>query len=188
MRQRQGEGRSPSLIINAIPTVINYIIKVSILYLWSLAVGFKNLIFFLVVLHALLVLSGTVETNPGPVQSTKKNLLFAMWNLDSIPAHEYARIPLIETFQATYNFYIFGVCESLLSDTIPNEDIFINGFSPDPFRVDKPLNRRNGEVCLYFKENLPIKERCDLETLPETIVAEIKLNRKNFHSSFLLSS
>ena len=167
------------LIINAIPTLINYIIKVSILYLRSLAVGFKNLIFFLVVLRALLVLSGTVETNPGPAQSTKKNLSFAMWNLDSIPAREYTRIPLIETFQATYNFDIFGVCESLLSDTIPNENIFINGFSPDPFRVDKPLNSRNGGTCLYFKENLPIKERCDLETLPETIVAEIKLNRKN---------
>ena len=36
---------------------------------------------------------------------------------------------------------------------------------------------RNGGVCLYYKESLPIKERTDLETLPETIVAEIKLNR-----------
>ena len=34
-------------------------------------------------------------------------------------------------------------------------------------------------MCLYFKENLPIKERCYLEILPETIVAEIKLS-KNF--------
>ena len=67
-----------------------------------------------------------------------------------------------------------------MSDTIPNENIFLNGFSPDPFRVDKPLNSRNGGVCLYFIENFPIKERCDLETLPETIVAEIKLNRKIF--------
>ena len=31
---------------------------------------------------------------------------------------------------------------------------------------------------MYFKESLPIKERCDLETLPETIVAEIRLDRK----------
>ena len=165
------------LIIIAIPTVINYIIKVSILYLRSLAVGFKNLIFFSGDVTCSSC-SGTVKTNPRPAQSTKKNLSFAMWNLDSIPAREYSRIPLIETFHATYNFDIFGVCESLLSDTIPNENIFINGFSPDPFRVDKPLNSRNGGVCLYFKENLPIKERCDLETLPENIVAEIKLNRK----------
>ena len=37
---------------------------------------------------------------------------------------------------------------------------------------------RNRGVCLYYKENVPIKERPNLETLPETIVAKIKLNRK----------
>ena len=62
-----------------------------------------------------------------------------------------------------------------MSSDIPNEDIFINGFSPDPFRADKPA--RNGGVCVYFKENLPIRQRCDLQTLPETIVAEVRINK-----------
>ena len=66
----------------------------------------------------------------------------------------------------------------MLTKNISNQDILINGFSPDPFRSDKDSDTRNGGVCLYFKESLPIKERCDLEILPETIVAEIKLNRK----------
>ena len=52
----------------------------------------------------------------------------------------------------------------MLSDSISNED--------------KVSNIRNWGVCLYFKESLPIKERRDLEILPETIAAEIKLNRK----------
>ena len=42
----------------------------------------------------------------------------------------------------------------------------------------KASTTRNVGVCLYFKESLPIKERRDLETIPETIVAEIKGNRK----------
>ena len=33
-------------------------------------------------------------------------------------------------------------------------------------------------VCIYYRESLPIKRRCDLEKLPETIVAEIKLEKK----------
>ena len=78
------------------------------------------------------------------------------------------------------------MCESLLNTNIPNDDIFISVFSPDPFRVDKPDNIRNGGVCLYFKENLPIKERGDLELLPETIAAEIKLNRKKYFSYYLI--
>ena len=126
-----------------------------------------------------------MEINPGPDASKKGNISFAVWNLDSLPARDFARIPLIETLQATYDFDIFGMCESMLTADNLNEDIFINGFSPDPIRADKPLNIRNGGVCLYFKESLPIKERCDLEILPETIVAEIKLNKKNIF--FVLS-
>ena len=58
------------------------------------------------------------------------------------------------------------------------------GFLLRPPRADKPENIRNGSVCLYFKENLPVKERCDLEILPETIAAEIKLNRKKIFLYF----
>ena len=134
----------------------------------------KNLIFFVSVLQVLLFLSGTVELNPGPV-SPQKKLSFAVWNL---PARDFARIPLIESLQNINDFDMFDVCESMLTSNILNEDIYINGFSPEPFRSDKGLNTRNGGICLYFKESLPIKERRDLEIIPETIVAEIKLIRK----------
>ena len=103
---------------------------------------------------------------------------FAVWNLDSIPARNFAKIPLIETFQATYDFDIFCVCESLLDKNVSNEDIFINGFTPNPYRADKLGNVRNECLCLYYKENLSIKERNDLELLPEILVVEIQLNRK----------
>ena len=60
-----------------------------------------------------------------------------------------------------------------------------NGFFFEMFRANKSVDRRNGEVCMYFKENLPIKERCGLVTIPGTIVAEVKLNRKRIF--FVLS-
>ena len=107
-----------------------------------------------------------------------KNLSFAVWNLDSLPARDFASIPLIETLQTTYDFDMFGVCESMLTENISNEDILINGFSTDPFQSGKDSVTRNGGVCMYFKESLPIKEISDLEFLPEIIVAEIKLDRK----------
>ena len=129
-------------------------------------------------MQTLLLISGKVEPNPGPNTSMKCNLSFAVWNLDSLPARDFARIPLIEALQSIYDFDMFGVCESMLNGNISNEDIVVSGFSPDPFRSDKGPIARNGGVCLYFKESLPIKERCDLEILPETIVAKIKLNRK----------
>ena len=66
----------------------------------------NNLAFRLLAYSILLIMAGT-ETNPGP--SCKKNLSFASWNLDSLPAPEYARIPLIESLQAEYSFDILGV-------------------------------------------------------------------------------
>jgi hypothetical protein len=124
-----------------------------------------------------------IEINPGPL--TKKNLSFAVWNLDSLPARDYARIPLIESFQAEYKFDMFGVCESALTGDISKDSILVEGFSPDPLRADKADDTRNGGVCLYFREDLPIKSRADLAIIPETIVAEIKLNRKKIF--FVLS-
>ena len=142
---------------------------------------FSNSAFLLFTLCILLIIAG-VEQNPGPAS---KNLSFAVWNLDSLPARDFARIPLIESLQAEYKFDIFGICESALTADITNNDILIDGFSPDPIRDDKADNTRNGGVCLYFRENLPIKSRPDLATIPETIVAEIKLNRKKIF--FVLS-
>ena len=72
-----------------------------------------------------------------------------------------------------------------MNNDISNDDILIRGFSPDPFRADKPVNIRNGGVCLYFKENLPIKERIDLATIISGIIYEVKLNRKKI--CFVLS-
>ena len=56
---------------------------------------------------------------------------------------------------------MLGVCEFMLNSITSNADIFIDGFSPDPFRADKNVDIRNGGACLYFKEHLSIKQRFD---------------------------
>ena len=59
-----------------------------------------------------------------------------------------------------------------------NDDIPIDGFSKEIYRSDHPSNTKIGSVCLYFREGLPIKIRTDLELLPEMILSEITLARK----------
>ena len=88
--------------------------------------------FFCFVLQILLVISGSVEVNLGPYNPKLKNLSFAIWNLDSLAARELARIPLIEGFQSYHDFDIFGICVSMLTDEISNEDVLINGSPPPP--------------------------------------------------------
>ena len=163
--------------IQMLPSIILFKVTSLLSFFRNLSKNVKNIMFYIFILQLLLFISGTIELNPGPILTKKSMMSFAVWNLDSLPARNYARIPLIESFQASYDFDIFGICESSLNNDIKNENIFIEGFCADPFSADKPVGIRNGGVCLYYKEDLPIIERCDLETLPETIVAEVKLNK-----------
>ena len=143
----------------------------------------NNSHFACIVMLLLLISFGCIETDPGPNTGTR-TLSFAVWNLDSLPARNFARIPFIESLQDLYKFDFFAVCESSLNDSISNDDIHVHSFSPDPFRADKIAGAHNGGVCLYYKEDLPIKRRSDLELLSETIVVEILL--KNKKKYFLL--
>ena len=81
-----------------------------------------NIYRFLTVPMSLIIIVGSVEIYLATNNENTSHLSFAVWNLDSIPATEYARIPFIETLQATYSFDLFGVCESSLSPAVPNED------------------------------------------------------------------
>ena len=54
-------------------------------------------------------------------------------------------------------------------------------FLVKPFRKDDPSGDRYHGICVYYKENLSIKRRSDLEMLlAEGIVTEIVLGLKNF--------
>lgn len=147
------------------------------------------LIFYMVIEidHAFLYLCGDVEKNPGPLQLKTNKLNFAVWNLDSLLCNLNPRIPHIESLDSINKFDLFGVCESYLNDTVIPNDLTIHGFSNPPFRADSPNanNNKQGGVCLYYKDYLPIKNRPELTTLNETIVCEIKLKSKKIF--FILS-
>ena len=138
----------------------------------------------------LLIRSGSVETNPGPtpVNNTCNKLSFATWNIDSILARNNAKLPLIESLVETYRFDLFGICETYLTGSIPNEKLILNGYSSAPLRSDcKDIGKRpKGGVCLYYNENLPLTHRRDMEILDESIVKIDKTQKeKNIFCSHL---
>lgn len=69
-----------------------------------------------------------------------------------------------------HNFDVIGLSETMLDDTISDEDIHIEGFSREVYRSDHPSNTKTAGVCLYFREGLAIKCRQDLEILQEIVV------------------
>ena len=128
------------------------------------------------IVHTLLILSGNVLKNPGPADCTLK---FFHWNLDSLTAGDNSKISLIKAYNSVFNYDLIVISDTRLDRSISNEDIQIKGFSCDILRSDHPSDTRNpGGVCLYYKENIPIKCKNDFEIHDETVVAEISRRRK----------
>ena len=136
-------------------------------------------IFFLHFKFIQLIRSGDIEIQPGPIKNALK---FCHWNLNSVLAHDRIKISLLEAYNSVYNYI-------LVSGDISHDETFIEGFSKNPFCKDDPSGLHKGGVCMYFKENLPIKRCVDLETLcAEGIVTEITLHRKKIFCGPLSST
>ena len=121
----------------------------------------------------IILLSGDIEMNPGP-----ETLDFCTWNLNSITAHDFLRVSLIEAFNSVYKHDLIGVVETHLDSTFDDDRLTLDGYNF--FKSNHPQNVKRGGVGLYVKESLPSQNRSDLVTLPECVVCEIQLNRKKY--------
>ena len=109
------------------------------------------------------------------IQAPFSSLSVMHWNLNSIPAHDYERIPILEAFPTQEKLKLIAITETALKNTIPDDKVNIDGYSL--IRNDLPPNGRCGGVALFYQNDLSVKNRCDLQ-IPNTIVAEISFSRK----------
>ena len=69
-----------------------------------------------------ILLSGVVETNPGP-----ETFGFCIWNLNSITAHDFLRVSLIEAYNSTHNYDLTGIVETHLDNTVEDQRLALDG-------------------------------------------------------------
>ena len=129
------------------------------------------------------LLSGDVEMNPGP---SHECLSFCSWNLNSICAHDFLRVSLIEAYNTVYNYDLIGIVETHLDNTVDETKLAIDGYSF--YKSNHPQNGKQGGVGLYVKESFPARERNDLKTLSECIVCEIQIKGKKYFFTVLYRS
>ena len=128
-----------------------------------------------------ILLSGDVETNPGP-----ETLDFCCWNLNSITVYDFLRVSLIEAYNSVYNNDLIGIMETHLDSTVDDGRLTLDGYTF--FKSNHPQNIKRGGVGLYVKDSLPSQNRSDLATLPESIVCEIQLNRNKYFFAVIYRS
>ncbi|WP_419611672.1 reverse transcriptase domain-containing protein [Thiolapillus sp.] len=125
----------------------------------------------LVTSQKLLLRSGDVEANPGPI-SVKPDLCVIHLNARSIKN----KIDLLEA--EADQFDIITVSETWLSQTDANSSIHLTNYHP-PIRRDRP-NDPHGGVAIYVKNNLFCKPRPDLQVNDlEAVWVETKINQES---------
>ena len=168
--------KKPGLILK----LLNSYVK-RFLYFLMLSLSCESF-FYSFYLHYMLMQCGDVEPNPGPHTASLKNLSICHWNLNSIPAHNFVKINLLEAFIHTNNHDVIFLSETYLDSSVDSSDqnLRIEGYNL--VRCDHPSDLKQGGVCVYFKEHLNLIVRNDLCKLRECLVCEIRSdnNKKSF--------
>ena len=120
-----------------------------------------------------MILCDDIELNPGPKDA--KHLSLCHWNLNSIAAHDFAKFSAIKAFNTTKNFDFMYLSEPYLDSPISSVDKNLCLDGCKLIRADRPKNIKQGVVCIYYRETLPVKI-IQLNYLPESLVCEINYN------------
>ena len=126
----------------------------------------------------LLFMSGGIELNPGP-NKTNSSCKFSVchWNLNSLAAHNFDKVGLLEAFNTINKFDIICVSESYLDSTFSSDNEDINTIGYKLVRADHPNNIKRGGVCAYVRESLPVRVVSNHD-LSGCLILEVNLKNK----------
>ena len=133
--------------------------------------------FFVSFLSRKLILSGDIETNPGPTLNLRNHFTICHWNLNSISAHNFAKVQLLKAHLAVHKFDIVCLSETYLNSSFPFDDDNSDIPGYIMIRVDHPANSKRGGVCMCYRNCLPLKI-LDIRFLHESIAFELRIGDK----------
>ena len=117
-----------------------------------------------------LILSHDIETNPGPINKNSQCLTICHWNLNSISTDNFIKFPLLDAYILTHKFDTICLSETFLDSTFSDNDprLCLKGYSL--MRSDHPNNIKQGVVCIYYKDHLPLIPKPAVTQLNECLV------------------
>ena len=146
-----------------------------IIFIWTLFSTFVscNLLYWLYIF--LITLSGDVELNPGLKRKATQTPSICHWNLNSICAHNFAKLSLLRAYASMHKFDIICLPETYFDSSIDNGSLKISGYYL--IRSDHPSNKKRGGICIYYKNFLPLKVT-GVRLLEECITFDLIISNK----------
>ena len=95
---------------------------------------------------------GDIESNPGRRRSDScYNFSICHWNLNSMTAHIFEKINLLEAYNIINKFEVICLSESYLDSSIASDNDNLNIKGYNLYRADHPNNVKRGGVCAYIR-------------------------------------
>ena len=117
----------------------------------------------------LLICAGDIELNPGPRKSnTFYNFSFCHWNLNSIAAHNFSKLSLLEAYNVQHKFDMICLSETFLDSSTPTNDEKLNMKGYKLIRVDNPSDSEK------FLAVRPV----EVKNLNERVIFEVSIKNK----------
>ena len=151
--------------------------------------NYCTIAFYFVCCKALtLFICGDVDLNPGP-KNTKSLYYFSLchWNLNSLLAHGFSKLSLIEAYNTHHNFDMICLSETYLNSSYADNDTWLNLKDFTLIGADNPHNCNRGGISIYFKEHLAVCPVSPLD-LNECLVLEINIQNKKGYAISLYRS
>ena len=121
----------------------------------------------------------------------KKNL-YNLFPLEpyGLMTHNFIKVSSRQTLAVTNNYDIICVTETFLDSSIDDDDyddddrMSILGYNL--LRVEHPSNTKSRDVCVYYKDHLPIIKRKDLCQLHECLFTKLIIGKKTIFLYMLI--
>ena len=96
----------------------------------------------------ILLTCGDIESNPGPIRCNScYNFSIYHWNLNSMTAHSFEKINLLEVYNTINKFDVICFSEFYLDSSIASDNDDLNIKSYNLYRANHPNNVKRGGVC-----------------------------------------
>ena len=108
--------------------------------------------------------------------------------LNGFIVHNFIKVSLLKNLVVTNDYDKICLNKIFLDSSIDNDDdrISIRGYNL--LRADHPSNTKRGDVCIYYKDHLPIIKRNDLCQLHECLVSELRIGKNKCFFTCLFRS
>ena len=119
-----------------------------------------------------------LELIPGRKPTSDQKFSICQRNLNNVPAHKFLKISLLSQYNSLHKFDIVCLFEINLDSSIFPQHPNLEMQKYKLIWVDHPSNVKRGEVCVNYKNLLPLKP-LNINYLQECITLELSI-KKNY--------